>query len=136
MLRRVVCCALLAAASADIVNLTITPTSYVNVESNSVLTFTLSGVVTTEFAYSVTFTDTNAIYPTDYQLYWLRWDPPSPYLPKPPDPSQLDLSLLYVLGDSRKNRTEQVTCWVYRSGGSAGVCDVLLSSVQRQPAWT
>jgi hypothetical protein len=104
--------ALALGAAAELVNFAVTPPSYSGVDANDVLTYTLSATARNQFAYSVRIVDTSAVLPTDYVLYWLRFNPSSPFLPKPPNPAQLDLTLLYVLGDSLRNRTHQVSCSV------------------------
>jgi hypothetical protein len=72
------------------------------------LQYTISGVAVGGSLYGLTFNDTNVIAPTDYILFWLRYNP-GPGLSRPPAAQQDDPSLLYILGDSTTTtRTHEV----------------------------
>jgi hypothetical protein len=59
----------------------------------------------------------NHLYPGSLNRYWMRFNPTSANLPKPPDASQSDVSLIYLLGDVGAGLDHQVRTAVVLGAG-------------------
>ena len=78
---------------------TVSPTFVPDVDANQFITYVLTTTAIDAHAFSVNITDVHAIAPSNYSVYWIRMNPPSPDMPKPPVLSQYDPSLIFLFGD-------------------------------------
>jgi hypothetical protein len=91
--------AVYSTAFATLKPVTISPNFVPDVDANQVITYTLTTAAVGAHVYSVNITDLNSIGPANYTIFWLRLNPASSSLPKPPVRSDYDPSLIYMLGD-------------------------------------
>jgi hypothetical protein len=84
---------------AALTPVTITPNFVADVDANQIITYTLTTAAVGAHVYAVNITDLHSIGSANYTIFWLRLNPASSTLPKPPVRSDYDPSLIYMLGD-------------------------------------